>query len=92
MSVLFMRRLITGRVGAGGCTVPQQDVDELEADAGGLQADLDQHCLDVRRVHAAVGRHKQGGAGLEQIGSGGSGAGHHGLQVTDVGQTVVKQT
>ena len=79
-------------VGAGGGTVPQHDVDELQSNACGLQADLDQHSLDVGRVHAAVRRHEQRGAGLQQVGGGGCSTGHHGLQVTDVGQAVVEKT
>ena len=38
---------LTVGVGPGGGAVAQQDVDELEANGGGLQADLDQHGLDV---------------------------------------------
>lgn len=86
------RQRLTGRIRARSSTVPQQDLYELQADVGGLEADLHQHRLDVGRVHAAVRRHEQRGAGLQQVGSGGCGAGHHGLQVAGVGQTVVKET
>lgn len=45
---------LTGEVGAGGGAVPQQDVDEFEADACRLEADFHQDSLDVGRVHTAV--------------------------------------
>lgn len=85
-------RTLTCWVGARGGAVPQQDVNQLESNASGLQADLDQHGLDVGRVHAAVGRHEQRGAGLQQVGGGRGGAGHHGLQVAHVGKAVVEET
>lgn len=84
--------VLTGGVGARGGAVPQQDVDEFESDAGGLQADLHQHRLDVRRVHATVRWHEQGSARLQQVGGWGRGAGHHGFQVADMGQAVVEET
>lgn len=43
-------------------------------------------------MHAAVGRHEQRGAGLQQVGGGRGSAGHHSLQVADVRQAVVKET
>lgn len=83
---------LTCWVGARGSAVSQQDVNQLESNASGLQADFDQHGLDVGRVHAAVGRHEQRGASLQQVGGGRGGAGHHGLQVADVRQAVVEET
>ena len=83
--------LLTGGVGARRGAVPEQDVDELEADRRGLQADLHQHRLDVGRVHAAVGRHEQRRARLQQVGRGRRRARHGGLQVAHVGQAVVEE-
>lgn len=82
---------LTCWVGARGGAVSQQDVNQLESYASGLQADFDQHGLDVGRVHATVGRHEQRGAGLQQVGGGRGSAGHHGLQVADVRQAVMEE-
>lgn len=38
---------LTGQISARSSTVTQQDVDEFEAYACGLEADLNQHRLDV---------------------------------------------
>jgi len=83
--------VLTGGVGARGGAVAQQDVDEFESDARGLEADLHQHRLDVGRVHAAVRRHEQRRARLQQVGGGRRRARHGGLQVTHVCQAVVQE-
>lgn len=83
---------LTGRVCAGGSAVSQENVDEFQPNSCGLQTNFDQHRLDVGRVHAAVRGHEQGGAGLQQVCCGGGSAGHHGFQVTDMGQAVVEET
>ena len=55
---------LTGRVGARGSAVSQEDVDEFQANSRGLQAYFDQHGLNVGRMHATIRGHEQCGARL----------------------------